>query len=117
MPGPRCGLAGGEESGQVGGAVPAADREDDNGGEGVAGAELGADGGAVEAAHLMDGEPVGLRLGDERGDSLPGVILRPRLRPAVVASGAGGDEDQCAGGSGPGLVAGSQGREEPAVSL
>ena len=40
-----------------------------------------------------------------------------RLRAAVVADGAGRDEDQRAGRPGPGLVAGREGGEEPAVGF
>ena len=73
-PGARRALAGGERLGEVGEVVAAADGDDDHRGEGVAQAELGADDGGVEAAELMNGESIGLRLGHQRGDRLPGVI-------------------------------------------
>ena len=83
-------LAGGERLGQAG-TVAAADREDDDRGKGLAEAEPGADGGGVEAAHLVHRKPVGLRLGHERGDGLAGIVQRPRLRAAVIVGGARGD--------------------------
>ena len=116
-PGTRRRLASGEGPGQLGRAVATADGQDDDRGEGVAETELGADGGAVEAAHLVHGEAVGLGLGDQRGHGLPGVVQGPRLRAAVVADGTGGDEDQRAGRPGPGLVTGGEGGEEPTVGF
>ena len=71
----------------------------------------------VEAAHLVDGEPVRLCLGHQGGHGLPGVVERPRLRLAVVAHRAGRHQDQRAGRPGPSLVAGSQRGEQPGVGL
>ena len=116
-PGARCGLAGGEGLGQIGRAIAAADGQHDDWSEGIAEAELGADGGGIEAAHLMHGKPVGLRLGNQRGHRLPGVIQGPRLRAAVVAASAGRYQDQRAGRTGPGAITGREGGEEPDVGL
>jgi hypothetical protein len=107
----------GEGLGQVGGAVVTADGQDDDGGQGVVESELGVDAGGVKTAHLVHGQPVGLRLGDQRGDGLPSVVQGPRLRAAVVADGAGRDQDERTGRPGPGLVTGSQSGEEPPVGV
>jgi hypothetical protein len=58
-----------------------ADGQDDDGGQGLTETELGVDGGGVEAAHLVHGQPVGLGLGDQRRDGLSSVVQGPRLRP------------------------------------
>ena len=62
------------DTGQAGRAVPAAHGEDDNGREHVRQAEPGADGVGVEPAHLVHGQSVGLRLRDQGGHGLPGVV-------------------------------------------
>jgi glyoxylase-like metal-dependent hydrolase (beta-lactamase superfamily II) len=105
-PDARRGLAGSQGFGQVGRAARKADSQDDDRGQGIVEAEFGADGGAVEAAHLMHVEPVSLCLSDERGDGLTGVVQRPGSRIALFSGGGGRDQDQRAGPARPGLVAG-----------
>src|SRR4029077_2588816 len=62
-------------------------------------------------------QPVGLGLGDQRGDGLSRVVQRPRLRRPVGGGGAGRDEGGSTGRTAPGLVARVKCREKLAVGL